>query len=205
MKPAFGQKLIQIVTGNAARDFGVACANQVGIAVAQLFEFEIDFTGASSSRDNALQFGFAGSADAHASAVVKQHIQFLDVVSGAASHLRMHAAGIIADHSAESTPGVRGWVRPKREMKFLRRIAKVVANDARLNTSDPPLRINLHQLVHVFGEIEKDRNIAALAGKTRAAATREDWRAKFSAEHERFLDVFTFARNDDSDGKLPII
>ena len=170
-----------------------------------MLQLRIDFSTASALGDDAFEFGLARRPNAHASAVVEEDVELFDIICGAACHLRMYAARIVADHSAQSAPGVRRGIRTKGEVIFLCGIPQVVANDAGLNASDPARRIDFDQVVHVFGKIEQDSHVAALAGETRAATSRKNGSAKGSAKRDRFLDILRIARNDHADRRLTVI
>src|SRR3984957_6152773 len=104
-------------------------------------------------------------ADFQPDAVVGEDIEFLDVVVGFSRHHRMHAAGVIADHAAQSAAVVTGGVGPEGEVMLLGGGAKIVENHAGLHASDAAGRVDLNNPRHIFREIEDDCYIAALAGQ----------------------------------------
>ena len=57
----------------------------------------------------------------------------------------------------------------KGQMVFLSLIPQSVQDDAGLNSGHSPVRVELKNFVHVLGEIQHHRDIAALPGQTRAA------------------------------------
>src|ERR1019366_7633294 len=97
MKTVFRQKLIQVVSGNAARDFGKPGANQISVVIAQEFQPGIDFAAPAAFANDSVGFRVAGLAYFHAQAVVGEDLQFFDVVVGLARHDGVHTAGVIAD------------------------------------------------------------------------------------------------------------
>ncbi len=84
----------------------------------------------------------------------------------------MRAAGIISNHSAERAAAVRGRVRSERKMIFFSFISQSVQDDAGLNSGESSLGIYLEHLVHILGEVQNHRDVAALSGKTRARSAR---------------------------------
>src|SRR6266566_1824347 len=80
----------------------------------------------------------------------------------------MRAAGIIPDHPSERAAAMGGRIGTKSEMVFLGLISQRVQDDAGLNSGESPVRIDLEDLVHLLGEVQDHRDIAALPGQTRA-------------------------------------
>jgi hypothetical protein len=88
---------------------------------------------------------------------------------------------------------------------FFGDVAKVIEYDSGLDAGDAARRIDLKNLCHVLGEVENDRNVAALSGKRGASATTEERRAKLSAERDRGKYIVNLARKDDADGDLAVV
>ena len=69
---------------------------------------------------------------------------------------------------------MRGRIGTKGQMVLLGLVPQSVQNDARLNASNSPLRVELENLVHVLGEVQHHGDIAALPApgscRLRAAA-----------------------------------
>ena len=93
----------------------------------------------------------------------------------------MHAAGIVADHSAERAAAVRSRIGTESQVVLLGGIAQMVENDAWLNPCDTPFGIKLDDLRHVLREVEHDSDIAALTGERRASAAAKHRRAMLAA------------------------
>ena len=74
------------------------------------------------------EFLVARRPDAHAQAVVSDDLELLGILLGLTRHLRVHAARVVADHSAEGIAIVRRRIRSEREVPFLGPIAKVVVH-----------------------------------------------------------------------------
>src|SRR5205807_5235452 len=75
----------------------------------------------------------------------------------------------------------------------------------RLDPREPALGVDLDDLVQVLGEVDDDGDVAALAGKTGAAAVRKNRRAVLAADAHRLDDVVGRARDDDADRQLPVV
>ena len=104
-------------------------------------------------------------ADRHAQAVVGQDLQLVDVLLGLAGHLRVHAAGVVADHPAERAVGVRGRIGAERQAVRRRGGAQVVEHDARLDPRPAFLGVDLQHAVEVLRAVQHDRDVAALPGE----------------------------------------
>ena len=89
-------------------------------------------------------------ADFHAHAVVGEDFEFFDVVVGLSGHDGMHAAGVVADHAAESAAIVRGGIGRESEMVFFGGSAEVVEHDSGLNAGNAAGRIDFENPRHVL-------------------------------------------------------
>jgi hypothetical protein len=88
---------------------------------------------------------------------------------------------------------------------FFGRIPEPVKHDARLNPGKFPIRIQFKDSVHVLREINDHRHIAALAGQAGAASAREYGRTQFPARRHSRDDVRFIARQDQPNGRLPVV
>ena len=82
----------------------------------------------------------------------------------------MGAARVVADHAAKCTVIVRGRVRPKGEVVALCCVAQVIENSPWLHARLPFLRVDLENLVHVFGHVHNHCDVTGLSCQARAAA-----------------------------------
>ncbi len=144
-------------------------------------------------------------ADFHAEAVVGEDFQRLDVVVRFAGHDRMYAAGVVADHAAESAAVVSGGIRPEGEVVFFGGGAEMVEHDSGLYAGDAAGGVDFENPRHVLGEIEDDGDVAALSGERGAAAAAEQRRAELAAERDRGLNIVGIAREHHSDGHLAVV
>jgi len=124
------------------------------------------------ARDRALEkvrenqaAGRIHTTDVEALAVVGEDVEGLDVVVGLAGHDRVHAAGVVADHAAESTAVVGGRIGRESQVMFFGFAAQVVEDDAGLHARDAALGIDFKDGRHVFRKIEDDGGVTALSGK----------------------------------------
>ncbi len=101
LKAAFGQQVVEVVSGNAARNVGKLAADLLAIAVGEGFEASVNFGAASAFADDAVEIFGAGRAHVQALAAVGENFERLDVVVRLAGHDRVHAAGVVADHASE--------------------------------------------------------------------------------------------------------
>ena len=201
-----GQKVVQVVAGDAAgnvresaggpdrhrwrRWFAVWCRFRRGVRLAAEMR-------SSSARGR--------GADFHAQAVVGEDFQFFDVVVGLAGHDGVHAAGVVADHAAESAAVVRGGIGREGEMVFFGGGAESVEHDSGLHAGDAAGGIDFENPRHVLGEIEDDGDVAALAGERCAAAAAEQRRAELAAERDRGQNIVGVAGKHDADGNLAVV
>ena len=205
MEAAFREQMVEVVSGNAARDIGELAANVVAIAIGELLETGVDLGAAATFALDAGEIFLAGSADVQALAIVGKDFERLDVVVGFTGHDRVHAAGIVADHTAESATVVSGGIGREGEVMLFGGGAEVIEDDAGFDASDAALRVNLEDPGHVLGEVENDGRVAALSGERRAAAAGEQRGLMFAAKSDGGENIFFVSRNDDADGNLAII
>ncbi len=86
MKAAFGEQVVEVVSGNAARNVGKLAADLLAVTVGDRLEACIDFGAASTFANEAVEVVWAGSADMHALAAIGEDFKRLDVVVGLAGH-----------------------------------------------------------------------------------------------------------------------
>jgi hypothetical protein len=205
VEAVLGQQLGEVVARHPAGDVRVPGADQVGVAVADGAHAGVELAAATAGPHDRLQLAVAGRPDLQAHPVVGDHVERLDVVLGLAGHQGAHAAGVVADHPAEGAPGVGGRVWPVGQVVDLGRLAEPVEHDAWLHPGDAALRVQLDDLVHVLGEVQHDRGVAALAGQAGAAAAAQHRDAGLAAGGERGEDVVGVAWHHHPDGDLPVV
>lgn len=199
------KEFIEVVAGDAARDAGEARADEIGIAVAEVAQPAIDLAPAPAGADDGIEFRVAGRADGHARAVVGDDLHLLHVRRRASRHDGVHAAGVVADHPAEGAAVVGGGVGAEREAMAFGGAPQVVEDDARLHHGAAPLRVEGYHAVHVPGEVEDHRHVAALSRQAGAAAAAEHGGGMLAAESERGDGVLFVAREDDADRHLAVV
>jgi len=165
----------------------------------------LDLGAASALLEYAFEVDAGCGADCHAHAVISEDIERFDVVVGLAGHDRMNAAGVVADHAAESAAIVRGRIRCEREMVLFSGSAESVEHDSGLNARDTAGGIDLKNPRHVLREIEDDGDVAALSGERRAAAAAKQRRTKLAAQRNRGENIVSIAGQYDADGDLAVV
>ncbi len=73
------------------------------------------------------------------------------------------------------------------------------------HAGQPPLRVELDDLVDVLGEVDDDGDVAALPGERRAAAAPKERRAVLAADAHGLDHVLDVARDDDADRHLAVV
>jgi hypothetical protein len=115
------------------------------------------------------------------------------------------AAGVVADHAADSAVAVAGGIGGEGEVMFFGGSAEVIENDAGLDAGDAAVRIDLEDARHVFREVEDDGDVATLSGEGSASAAAEYRGVEFAAEGECGEDVVGVAGHNYADGDLAIV
>ena len=205
MESIFGEQVIEVVTGDAARNVRILAANLISIAVGELLQAGVDLGAAPAFVHDTAKIFFAGCAHVQALAVVGQDFERLDVVVRFAGHDRVHAAGVVADHASEGAAAMGGGVGREGQVMLLGGGADVVEDYSRLHAGNPALGIDLEDIRHVLREIEDDRHVAALAGQGSSAAASEERSVMVAAEGDGGEHVFFVARNDYADRDLAIV
>src|SRR5438128_2475940 len=102
----------------------------------------------------------------------------------------MDAAGVVADHPAESASAVGGRVGTECEAVCFGGVAQLIQNNSWLNPGLLLRVVEPEETVVVLGHIHDHGHIAALAGNAGAAAASKDGGAKLAADSDRPNDVF---------------
>ena len=83
--------------------------------------------------------------------------------------------------------------------------AQSVEHDSGLYAGDAAGGIDFENPRHVLGKIEHDGDVAALAGKRRAAAAAQQRRAELAAERDRGENIVGIAGKHYADGNLAVV
>jgi hypothetical protein len=86
VEAVLGKELVEVVARDAAGNVREACADEVGVGIAQAAQAGVDLASAPPGSDDGGEFAFSGGADRHAGAVVEQDVEGFDVVDGLAAH-----------------------------------------------------------------------------------------------------------------------
>ena len=84
-------------------------------------------------------------------------------------------------------------------------IPQRIEYNARLNSCEPAIGINLEDLVHVFRKIQHDGYIAALPRQACPSSTRQDGRLVLFAGGSGCDHVIRIARDDQADRNLAVV
>jgi len=202
---AFGEQLVKIESGDAARDAGKSFADEVGVGIADLSEAGVELTDAATGLDFGGEFGGSCGADGESGSVIEDDVKGLDVIDDLAAEQAVDAATVVADHAAEGAAGVGCGIGRVGEVVEFGGVAETVKDDAGLDYGQPGIGINGCEAVHVFGVVEDYRYIGALASETGASAARQDGRSGGAAGGECGLNVGGVAGQNDADGKLTVV
>ena len=201
----FGQQLVKVVTGHAARDAREFFTDERGEPIADAFQAGVNLSLAAAGADDRLELGVARGADAHPRPVIQHHLERVDVVDGLSSHQGVHAARVVADHAAERATAVRRRIGRKRQVVHFGRITNAIEHDAGLHARHLRRRIERDDAVQVLRKVHDDRNVTALAGEAGACAARHDRGGHFAARRHRRYHVGFVERDHQSDRHLPIV
>ena len=181
METVFGEKLLEVISGDAPGNPGIALADECGVSVPDFAQALIDGAATPALADDGLQIALAGSAHFHARAVVEQDVELFNVVHGLAGKQRMCSAGVVANHPAQRAAAVRGGIGDEGEVMGFRLAAQSVEHHAGLDAGQMARRVELEYLFHVFAEIENHGDVAALSRQAGTCSSRQNGRAEFPA------------------------
>src|SRR5580698_2420064 len=114
----------------------------------------------------------------------------------------MHSAGVVADHAAQGAAVVSGGIGGEGEVVLFGGGSEMVEHDSGLHAGDAAGGIDFENPGHVFGEIENDGDIAALAGERGASSAAKQRRAEFAAARNCRENIVGISGEHDADGDL---
>ena len=205
VKPAFGQQIVQVVTGDSPGNARELRANGVGVPIPNRAKGRVELCATAALPGDSVEVGVARRAHGQLGAVVEQNTQLFDVVDGLAGEQRVRAARVVADHAAQRAAAVRGGVGTERELVRFGPAPQRVEDDAGLDAGEPTFRIDLQDPVHVFREVEDDGDVAALPGEARPGASWQHGHAELPARFDRGGHVLGVARDDQADRHLAVV
>jgi hypothetical protein len=88
---------------------------------------------------------------------------------------------------------------------LFRRYPQRIEDNPRLHARQARLRIKGANKMYILGKIQNHCGIAALAGKARTSAAREQRRAEFAAGRNSENNIFNVAGHDNADGDLAVV
>ena len=116
----------------------------------------------------------------------------------------MHAAGVVTDHAAESAAVMRSRVGSEGEVMFLSGVPQMIENHTWLDAGNAAGRINFQNASHVFGKIQHDSDVAALASKRCASATTKEGSAELAAERDTGQNIIRVPGKHQPDRNLTV-
>jgi hypothetical protein len=96
-------------------------------------------------------------------------------------------------------------VGPEGESVFVGGLPQIVEHAAGPNPPEAILRIDLEDVIEVFREIDDDGDVAALTGKARPPAARENRRAELTRDRDRIYDIVQVPRDNNANRRLAIV
>ena len=205
VKAVLRQQLIEVVPGDPPRNVRKPFPDQSRVSIANIAQPRVDGAPASAAVGDGFLFGLARFSDGELCPVVQQDSQLVDVVNGLTSQQRMRAARVVSDHAAKRATAVRRGIRPEGQLMRLRLVAQSVEDDARFYSGKSFACIQLRDPIHIFREVEHDRDIAALACQARARPARQNRRAEFPANGHGSDDIVGITRHDQTNRNLTVI
>ncbi len=205
VKAVFGQKFVEVVAGDAARDVGKARLHEGRVRVAQALQAGVDLAFASAAGDDRRKFLFGGSADRHSRAVVEEDVERLDVVDGLAAHQRVDSARVVSDHAAHGAAAVGCGIGGKGEVVYFRGVSQCVEDDPGLHAGEAGVGVEIEDGVHVLREVNDHRHVATLTRERCASAARKDGRSELTAGSDGGDHVFSIEGKDKSYRHLAVV
>ena len=172
MESVFRQEFIEIVAGDPARNSGISFTHLRGVSVANFRQPPVNLGATAALAKNHLEIAGARAAHFHPGAVIKQDIEFLDVIDGLTSHQRVGAARVVSDHSAQGATAVRSRVGREGEPMRFGLGAQNVQHYPGLHAGISLGRVELQNLVHVLAEVDHQGDVTALPGQARPGSAR---------------------------------
>src|SRR5690606_29133782 len=122
MEPFLRQEIIEVVARDTAWNSRITRPNLTRVTVAKLLKSRVNLSFPAAGPDDLSQFRLTRFADRESRAVVKQDLEFMDLVGGSScpqAHQRVDTARIVANHPADRAVGMRGRVGGQRQAMFL--------------------------------------------------------------------------------------
>src|SRR5262249_58919646 len=117
----------------------------------------------------------------------------------------MHAAGVVADHSAQVAVLVRGRIWPKSEIELVGAFTQMVEHNPGLHPRVFLLCIEFQDLVEIFGKIYDPPNVAKWSGKTGPATPCQNRSAVVAGQSHSLNHVLNCFGNHDTDRYLALV
>src|SRR5208282_4792858 len=165
VKAVFREQIVEVVSGNAARNIRKLAAHLLTIAVGERLEAGVDFSAAATFANEAFEIVSAGCADVHALPAVGEDFKRLDIVVSLSGHDRVHAAGVVADHASECAAVVGRRIGRESKVVLFGFSPKAIEDDSGLDARDTARRIDFENGRHVLRKVEDDGGVTTLSGE----------------------------------------
>src|SRR5262249_6799097 len=165
----------------------------------------VDFAVASALANDFLELGIRSRSNAQAHTVIRENVEFENVIHRAACQDRMHAAGIVADHPAQIAVLVRRRIGSKSEIELVRALAQMIKHHAGLHPRVFLLWIEFQDLIEIFGKINDDSNVATLSGEAGATTACQNRSAITAGKRQRLDYIINCFGNYNADRDLAIV
>lgn len=205
MEAVLRKQRVEVVAGDASRNFGKSLADKGRILIADPGEPGIDLGGTSSGGDDTRKIIIGGCANGHAGSVVEKDVERPDIVDGFATHERVGTTGVVSDHAANGAAGMGCRVGSEGEVMLFSCFTHAVENDAGLNACELLIKIDRMNGAHVLGKVEHNGDIAALASEAGTCAAQKNGSAELAADCDGRFGVGGIAGDDDSDRNLTVV
>ena len=198
--PIVQDKLVQVITADAALDLGVGAIDFVLLLAGDTENATIDLTLQSAGTEPGFQLGRRQLTQVGRGAVGQDYVKLFDVVESLAVDDGVGAAGVVADAAADAGAVGRCGIGGVLEAVAGNLAGELIEDDAGLHARPLFFRIDLDDVVEVLAEIEDDGVVDGLAGEAGAAGTGQDGDALAGTEFHDGLDIGGVTRDHDAHG-----
>ena len=203
--PALRQKLVEVVAGDAARNFRITPPNLISRALYERARRGINLALAAAARRQRRRLALAACTERQPRAVVERDFQRLDVVDSLAVSGGVSAARIVADHPADRAAVLGRRIGREEQAVAGSTAALSWACTTPGSTTARPRSASIRRIEFMY--LEKSSTIAALQAWPASAVPPprdKNRKAVLARQPERAHHVALVARNHDPQRDLPV-